>query len=151
MKHQTPFVNVQLSRWFVFQPLMIAPGSVLSYGSIVFQANVILRATLSAAGPTLGKRALWWWLCCASLVAFLGLLHFRCFELLGFRVKCVGAGWLLEFHYLGIFIICLDTDIAFLVSETFHCADLVFPLSPLGDSLGDHGSSRKDTWGSRIR
>ena len=46
--------------------------------------------------PTLEKRAVWWWVHCASSAALLSLPVFVCFEFLGFPVECAEAGWLLE-------------------------------------------------------
>ena len=64
----------------------------------------MLRATPSAAGLSLGRRAAWWWLCDARWDALLGLLVFGCFDFLLFLVECVEAGWLLQVSLQAFFL-----------------------------------------------
>ena len=92
------------------------------------------------------------------MLALLCLLVFRRFEFCG--LKCAEAGWLLEFSFKGISIhstaVTLDTDIAICVQNLSFGGSGTSTLAPwkpfwqLGDNLGDHGSSRKVTWESRI-
>ena len=114
----------------------------------------ILRATPSAAGPTLAKKPVWRWLCCASSAALLILL------VVGFAVKCAEASWLLavgfysfsiyschfgsEFYYFG----CPKPIIWY--AWWLHFTTLG-PFHQLRDTVGDHGSSRKDKWESETR
>ena len=51
--------------------------------------------------PTLGKRAAWRGLCCASSSALLSLLVVGCFECFGFPVKCPEASCFLEVVFYG--------------------------------------------------
>ena len=83
-----------------------------------------------------------------------------CFECFGFPVKCVEASWLLELVFY-----CFSSYSCYFGHEFcyFGCpkpiiwrpvASILPPWGPfchLGDTLGDHGSSRKDTWVSEAR
>ena len=67
--------------------------------------------------PTFGKRAVRWWLCCASSSALLGLLVVGCcFECFGFPVEHAEASWLLEVGFYGIFNIAVTLDLDIVVS-----------------------------------
>ena len=66
--------------------------------------NKVLKgwASRSAAAPTLGKRGVWWWLCCADRASLLVSLIFVYFVFFCFPVKCAEAGWLLEVSFHSI-------------------------------------------------
>ena len=77
-----------------------------------------------------------------------------------FLVKCVEAGWPLEISFHGFFLYgcyLLDTDIAISDVQNLSFGRLGAatlapwePFWPLGVTLGDHVSSRKDTSASRL-
>ena len=98
--------------------------------------------------PTLGKRAAWRGLCCASSSALLSLLVVGCFECFGFPVKCAEASCFLEVVFYG-----LSTCVCYLGQEFYyfgcpkpiiwqawclHFATLE-PFCQLGEIQGDHG------------
>ena len=117
----------------------------------------ILRATPSAAGPTLGKRAAWRGLCCASSSALLSLLVVGCFECFGFPVKCAEASCFLEVVFYGF-----STCGCYLGHDFYHfgCPKpivwqawcLHFPtLRTILSAWGHPRGPWKDTWGPRTR
>ena len=98
---------------------------------------------------------MWWWLCCANSSALLSLLVVGCFECFGFTVKCVDASWLLEVGFYGFPFIAVTLDKNFVILGVQNLsfgrpgASISQPWGPfcqLEDTLGDHGSSRKDKW-----
>ena len=82
------------------------------------------------------------------------------FWVLWFPVKCAEASWLLE---VGFY--CFSSYSCYFGHEFCYfgrpkpiiwspVASILLPWGPfcqLGDTLGDHGSSSKDTWGSEAR
>ena len=77
----------------------------------------------------------------------LSLLFFRFFAFFGFPVKCAEAGCLVELRFiLDMYIVILGVQN---VSYGKPGASTLAPSEPfllLGDTLGGHQSSRKDTW-----
>ena len=66
--------------------------------------------------PTLGKRAAWRGLCCASSSALLSLLVVGCFECFGFPVKCAEASclWKSFFMVFPLVAVTWNTNFAIL-------------------------------------
>ena len=94
-----------------------------------------------------------------AMLRLLSLLVVGCFECFGFPVKCAETSWLLEVGFYCFSIaVSLETSFAISGMQNLSFGRAVASILPpwgtfcqLGDTLGDHGSSRKDTWGSEAR
>ena len=106
---------------------------------------------------------MWWWLCGASLLAHLPCWVYWSFVVLSvlvflWEVQKQVWFWRLVFTAFSLIALTFDTDIAILGAQNLSFGrvrasflPLWGPFCQLGDTLGDHGSSRKDTWGSKAR
>ena len=125
---------------FLFHP-SFKMFSFSKFVALLYRRVFILRAAPSAVGPHSSDEGCGLVACCASWAAILGSLIFGCLFFFCVRVKCVEASWLL----------LLDIHIAILAFSNLSfgrsCASTWAPWVPfwqLGDTLGGHGSSRKD-------
>ena len=124
------------------------------YGFLKLLRN--LKGYALCRRPPLSGRGL----CGGGYVVLAGFTGCWLFWVLWFPVKCAEASWLLEvgFYCFSSYSCHFGREFCY-----FGCPKPIIwyacwlhfttlgPFCQLGDTLGDHGSSRKDTWESETR